>query len=233
MSHLKKYSCKMMNQPPQVAPHDDSEKEHFDLGIILTTGIKVISQLVPDWQPPMLGHPYAKPYASALKMLDDITAGDQIMVKNTSGYWHHGIYVGKQTMVDREGHSESLNAVVDFWGEDKKRARITIRPYSDFADGAVGWAKAQYPDGVALEQSLSAQLAIAWVSYAEEHHVPYNIILHNCEIFATVCRCIRSESAIECHYVLRMNLARMHVPVVKPLRKLCLLHAGKNLIRST
>ena len=189
------------------------------LNLILTTGIKVISQLVPDWQPTVLDHPYAKPYVSAFEMYENIVEGDHIMVRATCGYWHHGIYVGKQPMVNRDGHNVSLHAVVDFWGEDKEHARISLRPYNTFVNGATCWAKAEYPEGAALKHPLSAQLAIAWVSYVEEHPVTYNVALRNCEVFATICRCIRLVHVVECHSALLESLVLMPVLVLKPLYK--------------
>lgn len=187
--------------------------EQSTLGLILSTGIQVVKLVVPNWQPPNLDHPYAKSYDSAILMMENIEVGDQIMVKANDGYWHHGIYVGMREMPDNKGRNKLRYAVVDFWGEDKEDASITMRPYDDFVRGAMGWAKAKYPKGTALEQPMSAELAIAWVDYVKQHPVTYNVALCNCEIFATFCRCIRSVHAIECHNALCDSLVLVQVHV--------------------
>jgi hypothetical protein len=135
-------------------------------------------------------------------MLDDIVAGDQIMVMSQSGYWHHGIYVGKQLF-----DGKHMDAVVDFWGEgaDKDSCKVSMRKYSKFASNAAGWAKAAYPPAAALEPSVSAQLAIAFAEHVKKHPITYHLVLRNCEVFATVCRCIRWASC--CHIALCNGLA--------------------------
>ena len=185
------------------------------LDLILSTCIAVISRLVPDWQPPNLEHPFAKRYADALEMRDDIVPGDQIMVMAPSGYWHHGIYVGEQRV-----DGSLVAAVVDFWGEgaDKERCRIAVRRYSKFAAGAAGCAKAAYPPGAALEQSVSAQLAVAFaehVSAQENNPIQYDLVLRNCEVFATICRCLRW--AASCHAALCETVETVAAPM--PARK--------------
>jgi len=183
------------------------------LDIILTTGINVISRLVPGWEPPVLEHPYAVSYSDSGEMMVDIVVGDQIMVKAPSGYWHHGIYVGNKRMLDCNGYKQNVAVVVDFWGEDKERCNITARMYRDFAKGAVGWAKAEYPKGAAIKRSLSARLAIEFADHAKENPFTYNLVLSNCEVFATICRCIRSVHAVECHAALRESLLLLPAPV--------------------
>lgn len=70
-----------------------------ELDILLSTAINVLSTLVPDWQPPVLAHPHAVPYnKTLLRLRDNIVPGDQVMAMAPSGYSHHGIYVGMQSV---------------------------------------------------------------------------------------------------------------------------------------
>jgi hypothetical protein len=154
-----------------------------ELDLLLATGIQVLTRLVPGWQPPLLKHPYAVAYDSAQDLQGDIVPGDQIMVMAPSGYYHHGIYVGKQQV---EGTVRP--AVVDFWGESKEGATIGVRSLTAFVSGAAGFAKADYPPGAALEHELSARLALAWADANKVKPANYNIALRNCEVFATICR---------------------------------------------
>ena len=170
-----------------------------ELDILLSTGIKVLSTLVPGWQPPVLAHPHAVPYTTLLRLRDNIVPGDQVMVMAPSGYSHHGIYVGMQSV-----GGEVVSAVVDFWGEGNKgSASIGVRSLDDFAIGAAGFAKAKYPQGAALPHELSARIALAWVCLADVNN--YNLALNNCEVFATICRCVRCAAA--CHGTLALLLA--------------------------
>ena len=129
----------------------------------------------------------------------------------STGYWHHGIYVGKQII---EGYKKELDTVVDFWGEGgKETCDIAMRPYINFATGAAGWAKASYTPGAALDQSLSAKFAIAYIDYVKEHPITYSLLLRNCEVFATMCRCLRS--VMQSHNVLCKHLQLFHTHVRK------------------
>ncbi len=182
------------------------------LDTLLSTGIRVITCMVPDWEPPRLDHPHAEKYMSPVGLLDDIEPGDQVMVMATSGYFHHGIYVGKQDVAGRSRH-----AVVDFWGLTKEQATIGVRSFDDFVRGAAGFAKANYPQGAALPHHLSARLALAWVDAEKANPTPYNIALKNCEVFATICRCMRCATA--CHSDLTQQLARMSFTPPAPYRR--------------
>lgn len=195
-----------------MAATQDEEEHQRSLDIILSISITVISRLVPGWQAPTLEHPCAQRYANPLMMLDDIVAGDQIMVMSQSGCWHHGIYVGKQLFDGKQ-----MDAVVDFWGANKETCKISMRQYSKFASDAAGWAKAAYPIGAALEPSVSAQLAIAFAEHVKEHPITYHLVLRNCEVFATVCRCIRWASC--CHIALCNGLAVAPTPLMAPFRR--------------
>lgn len=183
-----------------------------ELDMLLTGGIEMLTRLVPDWQPPVLAHPYAKPYNSPVHLLDNIVPGDQVMVKATSGYYHHGIFVGKQNV---EG--EYRSAVVDFWGDDKEDAAIGVRSLDDFVCGAAGLAKADYPHGSALEHELSARVALAWVESEKTKRTIYNVALKNCEVFATICRCGRCAGA--CHGALQQLLVDLPAMAPAPFRR--------------
>jgi hypothetical protein len=176
-----------------------------ELDLLLSTGVQVLTCLVPGWEPPLLAHPHAVAYESAVDLMGDIVPGDQVMVLAPSGYYHHGIFVGKQ-------HVAGINrpAVVDFWGESKERAAIGVRSLSDFVRGAGAFAKADYPQGAALPQELSARLALAWADADKLKTTSYNLVLQNCEVFATMCRCMRC--AVACHNALTQQLA--HMPAV-------------------
>ena len=177
------------------------------LDLLLSTGIQVLTLLVPDWEPPVLVHPHAVPYDSAVDLHGDIVPGDQVMVMAPTGYCHHGIFVGKQLVA-------GLNrpAVVDFWGEDKECATIGVRSLNDFVRGAAGFAKAKYPQGAALQRKWSASLALAWADADKVSPTTYNLALKNCDVFATICRCARC--AVACHNTLTQQL--LHLPVVVP-----------------
>lgn len=198
---------------------NDAEQQQSTLDFILSGFLKVASVLLPDWKPPVLEHPFAKHYVDGFKLLDNIIPGDQIMVRAVSGYWHHGIYVGKQPFQDVTGEPRLMEAVVDFWGVDKENSNIATRPFSDFVSGgATMFAKADYPEGAAFPKDLSAKLALAYACYFHDHPTSYHLLLNNCEIFATMCRCLRS--VVDIHDVKRMLceyhdvLCRsLHVPI--------------------
>ena len=178
-----------------------------ELDLLLSIGSQVLTLLVPGWQPSKLAHVHPVAYKSAVDMLDGIVPGDQVMVMALSGYYHHGIFVGKQHVAGSDRF-----AVVDFWGESKKGATIGVRTFSDFVQGATGFAKADYPQGEAFQHELSASLALAWVEAAKLKPPTYNLLLKKCEVFATICRCMRC--AVACHNALTLQLA--HLPAVAP-----------------
>jgi hypothetical protein len=174
----------------------DAQEQQRTLDLIVSTGVSVISSLLPSWKPPKLEHPYAEKYASGFKLHYELEDGDQIMVQASSGYWHHAIFVGQQRFVNSKGHDVYVPAVVDFWGPgDKETANIDVRAFSDFEAGAHGWAKAKYPEGMAVDAEMSAKVALAYVEYVKKHPNKYHVVQRNCEVFATFCRCLRSVSA--------------------------------------
>jgi hypothetical protein len=183
-----------------------------ELDLLLIGGIEVLTRLVPDWEPPVLAHPHAVPYDSLVDLIDDIVPGDQVMVKALSGYYHHGIFVGKQNVA-----GTYRSAVVDFWGDDKEDAAIGVRSLNDFVRGAAGFAKADYPHGAAHERELSARVALAWVESEKRKRTIYNVALKNCEVFATICRCARCAGA--CHGALTQKLADLPVVAPAPFRR--------------
>eukprot|EP00798_Chlamydomonas_sp_ICE-L_P003631 gene3631-13715_t len=162
-------------------PIGEQQAPPRELDLLLSVGIHVLTRLVPDWKPPLLAHPHAEPYLSAVDLMGDIVPGDQIMVMAPSGYYHHGIYVGKQSVA-----GTFRPAVVDFWA---------------------GFAKAKYPSGKALQHDQSARFALAWVEEDKLNPSNYNLALKNCEIFAAICRCGRF--AITCHNDLSKEIGHL------------------------
>jgi hypothetical protein len=173
--------------------------------MLLSAGCELLTRIVPGWETPNLEHPYAEAYDSVVDLQGDIVPGDQVMVKAPSGYYHHGIFVGKQHV-----GGKFRVAVVDFRGADKESATIGVRTFHDFVNGATVFAKANYPQGAALQHESSARLALAWAEAEKEKPTAYNLALNNCEVFATMCRCMRC--AVACHEVLLQHL--VHLPVV-------------------
>ena len=167
---------------------------------LIAIGVKIVEELLPNWDVD-LKHPYAKVYMSRDMLLTGIKAGDQIMVKTKAGYWHHGIYIG----AERKEHM-----VVDAWGLDKERSTISVRTYSDFVCGAVGFAKAKYPSGTAVDRHASKEQALQSVKWAEENNFVYDAFENNCEHFATMCRCkwyvYTTYDALESHLALVPDL---------------------------
>jgi len=176
---------------------------------ILTSAIAHIKRMLPDWTPPDLGHPYATltPYKSGYSMLGKLKPGAQIMVKNASGYRHHGIFVGQQVVAP--GDIE-VPTVVDVWGISKEQANeVSLRSYEDFVANGSIFAEALYPEGAALDQSLSASLALALVKDAEQTPFVYNAAFNNCEHFATMCRCLRCAWKA-CHLIIDAQFAELN-----------------------
>ena len=179
-----------------------------ELDILLSTGTEVLTRLVPGWQPPVLEHPHAVLYDGVVDLHDNIVPGDQVMVKAPSGYYHHGIYVGMQSVA-----GILRSAVVDFWGDSKESASIGVCSLADFTRGAAGFAKADYPQDAALPHTLSARLALAWAEAGTP--TTYNLLLNKCEVFATICRCMRCADA--CNSALTQQLALLPALPTAPL----------------
>lgn len=159
------------------------------LAVLMSAATEILLKLAPNWQPPVLEHPHAVQFKDPFHMMARIVPGDQIMMVTESGIRHHGIYLGFDVQSDRP-------VVADFWGKDKNDAKISVRNYSDFVIGAVGFAKAEYPEGTALDHNLSLQLARQFVEYAKTHTIKYDAATCNCEHFATLCRCLRCVSSV-------------------------------------
>eukprot|EP00955_Chlamydomonas_euryale_P088280 364364-Chlamydomonas_euryale.AAC.8 len=170
---------------------------------LIPIAVAVVKEWLPDWDVPDLMHPHAKVYVDRDMLLTSIKAGDQIMVKTADGYWHHGIYIG---------NGRGQHMIVDLWGLDKKLATISARLYSDFVNGAVGFAKAKYPKGVAVDRDASKEFALRAVKWAKANEIVYNAVDCNCEHFATLARCQRWVHAV--HHGLEAQLAS--VPDLPP-----------------
>ena len=180
------------------------------IAYILTAATAFVQKLLPNWTPPDLKHPYATvcDYDNPLDMLADIKPGAQIMVRDASGYSHHGIYVGRQSL---EPGRRATFAVVDVWGPDKQRATVSLRPYHDFVANGTCFAEACYPDGTALDQALSADIALAMAHHAKSTAFVYDAAFNNCEHFATMCRCLRCATHLR-EYHKYIDNAFGHIP---------------------
>jgi hypothetical protein len=186
-AHLRRCYISHLNLQKIMAAHEEDP-----IAYVLTTAITHIKRLLPDWTPPNLKHPLATPtpYKSGYAMLGKLKPGAQIMVRDASGYRHHGIFVGQQVVSPGD---LDVPAVVDVWGPTKEEANVSLRSYEDFVGNGKSFAEALYPEGAALDQSLSASLALALVLDAKEKEntFVYNAAFNNCEHFATMCRCLR------------------------------------------
>jgi hypothetical protein len=154
------------------------------LGEAFEKAIDAIKMLLPEREPSvLLDGEYFKleSFSCSYTMLLRIRPGAQIMVRTRSGYQHHGIYVGGLRGKDEEPH------VVVLTPSTNGSATLAVRSYSDFVSGGVAWAEAKYLPGCAVDQSLSAILALAMVSHFRDARV-----IHK-EHFATVCRCLLYE----------------------------------------
>lgn len=192
-------------------PHVDPQYTTDDpLGDLLELGNNTIKSIFPDWNPPNLTHPHAVQYESVIELIPNIVPGDQIMVTSGIGrtaYWHHGIYIG-----EKNNHGVKTLNVVDAWGNYKPQATISIRKLRDFADGAKGFAKAQYPTGTALPHEMSVKVVLALVDIAKQHGFVYDAAKCNCEHMATFCRILRCDDDAVC--ALNNQLESLHI---KPL----------------
>ena len=138
-----------------------------------------IKHVEPKWDLAALNHPWAVESKSQSALLLAIEKGDQIMVRTSAGYWHHGIFAGT---IDGEVY------VVDVWGIDAKTATISTRPYDTFVADATGFAKANYPQQFARSKTESLDNAKKLMKIATDKGFVYDIESHNCEHFATTCR---------------------------------------------
>ena len=177
---------------------------HNPLALILSEGVRITKSLLPDWTPPDLDHPGQRVYEDQFALFEDIVPGDQIMVQDAPGYWHHAVFVGPQTVGGRQ-----VKAVVDAWGVDKEQSTISIRPLSAFTVGGVRFAKAKYDAALALPLSLSVALALSLVKWADENKFVYNAWTCNCDHVATFCCTGRCGTVLMDHEALGVQLRRI------------------------
>jgi hypothetical protein len=158
---------------------------------LFNVGIAFMTSLQPGWELPVLLPPDAQPFGDSHELARDVSSGDHIAVMNPSGYWHHGVFVGKQ---DATGAS----MVVSVWGEDKSEAQVTWRTLGQFVAGGARFAIITYKEGAALSREHSAALALHLRANTGAAGC-YNVAFSNCESsdsdFATMCRSLRWEMA--------------------------------------
>lgn len=117
-------------------------------------------------------------------------------------FLHHGIYL-----------KEEMN-VIEFHGEDKKSAKPKIRSLTKFVAGSVDAEvyRVQYKDSDCLPVDETIQLGREAVRKAGSWQ-PYDLILNNCETFATYLKTGKKIS-MQVQKVMIANVEKL-VPVVK------------------
>lgn len=161
--------------------------ENDPLAKLFVAGVAFMTDLLPGWEPPSLLPPGAMPFDDSHELRDRLRVGDHVAVMTTSGYWHHGVFVGMQP-------DTGATMVVEVWGETKFEARVTCRTFGQFVAGGTRFALVNYPDGAALSNEHSAALALHLRAIAGPDGC-YNVAYCNCEHFATMCRSLRWEQA--------------------------------------
>lgn len=117
-------------------------------------------------------------------------------------FLHHGIYL-----------KEEMN-VIEFHGEDKKSAKPKIRSLTKFVAGSVDAEvyRVHYKDSVCLPVDQTIQLGREAVRKAGSWE-PYDLILNNCETFATYLKTGKKISK-QVQKVMIANVEKL-VPLVK------------------
>jgi len=159
------------------------------LAALFQMGMAFMAEANPEWKLPDMLPPGAVPFDNVVEMIGELCVGDHIAVLNTSGYWHHGIYVGKLTPA-----RASPLLVVEVWGENKESSKITARTLAQFVAGGTRFARIAYAEGSALPCACTAALALHLLKTAGPSSF-YNVAFNNCEHFATLCRTLRCERA--------------------------------------
>lgn len=148
----------------------------------LFNSVREFLEAMPGWEMPELLPPNAVSYPDSYELSHRVKEGDQIMVLSPSGYWHHGIFVGK---VPNAKGVRRLS-VVDVWGATKESSTISVRSYKDFVAHALGFARARYDNAPPRKESM--ELAMLAVEEARQRGFVYDARTENCEHFATLCR---------------------------------------------
>eukprot|EP00798_Chlamydomonas_sp_ICE-L_P003716 gene3716-biopygen21457 len=139
---------------------------------------------MPDFTPKVNGEAIANRPTCPLQLAEMAEVGDHIAVKAKSGYWHHGIFVGR---VEKGPYM-----VIDVYGDDKALSTICNRTLTAFTNGGTDYAIIPYDETISKEHS--ALIALHLQQTAEKQRWHYNAISNNCEHFATLCRCGRKLS---------------------------------------
>jgi hypothetical protein len=173
------------------------------LAALVQAGAAFLAETNPEWTFPDMLPPGAVPFDNALDMFCELCVGDHIAVLNPSGYWHHGIYVGKLTPA-----RSSPMLVVEVWGENKESSNITARTFPKFVAGGTRFARIEYAEGSALPCACTAALALHLLQTAGSAGF-YNVAFNNCEHFATLCRTLRCEAQAQAHAMVAQCLQQL------------------------
>lgn len=172
------------------ADHDEQKDGVDPLGNVYGFITSFLKDNVPGWDTPCMLVPTAKVYEKSSVLLAKSVAGDQIAVQSSSGYWHHGIYLGL-----RKKDSVESVWIIDVWGETKESSTISVRDFEDFVRGGAKFAVIEYGDNAEIRKKHdSAKLAIATMIEAKKNGFIYNAVSNNCEHFATACRTYRWDA---------------------------------------
>jgi hypothetical protein len=116
------------------------------------------------------------PKARSIEKYSEIKPGDHVAVlrRGASVYWHHGICIGHENMID-------------FSGDDKTQAIIDKRSFMKFFKDDHAVVVIDYPEN----ESYSVGETICLAHELLNHPIKYHSLLANCECVATLCRCGR------------------------------------------
>eukprot|EP00798_Chlamydomonas_sp_ICE-L_P029617 gene29617-biopygen11531 len=157
---------------------------------------------MPDFTPKVNGEAIANRPTCPLQLAEMAEVGDHIAVKAKSGYWHHGIFVGR---VEKGPYM-----VIDVYGDDKALSTICNRTLTAFTNGGTDYAIIPYDETISKEHS--ALIALHLQQTAEKQRWHYNAISNNCEHFATLCRCGRKLSLQVMELYMSILNALDHLP---------------------
>lgn len=121
-----------------------------------------------------------KTFSSEMKIqfsFRDLNPGDHLAVPGkTAGieYFHHGIFI------------EFKKGVVEFSGITKSKAEIKLVDLKIFINGDHPLYRINYSKNKRLANSKTVETAMGFAQYPESWE-PYNLLLNNCEHFASFC----------------------------------------------
>eukprot|EP00798_Chlamydomonas_sp_ICE-L_P029502 gene29502-biopygen5415 len=170
-------------------PKDEQIEQPDPLGELIESVGPWLKETFPFWDmldftPKVNGEAIANRPTCPLQLAEMAEVGDHIAVKAKSGYWHHGIFVGR---VEKGPYM-----VIDVYGEDKASSTICNRPLAAFTSGGADYAIIPYDQTISKKHSALLALHLQQTAGKQRWH--YNAFSNNCEHFATLCRCGRKIS---------------------------------------